>query len=125
MLGLGKKRSRYYSGDDGTRLKHLLVTYSQVLLEHNAKVYMAARDRKKAEGAIEELKGETGREALFLELNLANLASVRKAAESFLKWVNFLCCFTRIMLISFEDRRKNCMSFTTMRARSIIWFDCS
>ena len=125
MLGLGKKRSRYYSGDDGTRLKHLLVTYSQVLLEHNAKVYMAARDRKKAEVAIEELKKETGREALFLELNLANLASVRKAAESFLKWVWSSCCFTRSVLISFEDRRKNCTCSTITRARSIICFDCS
>ncbi|EPT02095.1 NAD-binding protein [Fomitopsis schrenkii] len=56
----------------------------RVLLEHNAKVYMASRDRKKAEAAIEELKKTTGREALFLELNLANLASVRKAAETFL-----------------------------------------
>ena len=45
---------------------------------------MAARDGKKAEAAIEELKEKTGREAFFLELNLANLASVRKAAEAFL-----------------------------------------
>lgn len=51
---------------------------------------MASRDRKKAEAAIEELKKTTGREALFLELNLANLASVRKAAETFLTWVALL-----------------------------------
>ena len=56
----------------------------QVLLEHNAKVYLAARNRKDSAVAIEELKEKTGREALFLELNLANLASVKKAAETFL-----------------------------------------
>ena len=53
-------------------------------MEHNAKVYIAARNQKSAEAAIEELKEKTGRAALFLELDLANLASVRKAAESFL-----------------------------------------
>lgn len=56
----------------------------QVLLEHNAEVHIAARNQKSAEDAIEELREKTGREALFLELNLANLASVRKAAETFL-----------------------------------------
>ena len=56
----------------------------QVLLEHNAKVYIAARNRSQAETAIAELKASTGKEALFLELDLANLAAVRKAAEDFL-----------------------------------------
>ena len=57
--------------------------HTQVLLEHNARVYIAARDRKKSEAAIEELHEKTGGEAAFLELNLANLASVRRAAEEF------------------------------------------
>ncbi|KZT73289.1 NAD(P)-binding protein [Daedalea quercina L-15889] len=56
----------------------------KVLLERNAKVYMGARDEKKARVAIEELKEQTGKEAIFLELNLANLASVRKSADEFL-----------------------------------------
>ncbi|KAI0719007.1 NAD(P)-binding protein [Fomitopsis betulina] len=56
----------------------------KVLLEHNAKVYMAARDEKKARAAIKELKSKIGKEAIFLELNLANLASVKKSAEEFL-----------------------------------------
>ncbi|KAH9929833.1 NAD(P)-binding protein [Fomitopsis serialis] len=56
----------------------------RVLLEHNAKVYIGARDEKKARAAIEELREQTGNEAFFLELNLANLASVRKSAEEFL-----------------------------------------
>ncbi|EKM54541.1 uncharacterized protein PHACADRAFT_175061 [Phanerochaete carnosa HHB-10118-sp] len=57
---------------------------AKVLLQHNAKVYLAARTRAKAEAAIKDLKDATGRDAIFLELDLANLASVRKAAEEFL-----------------------------------------
>ncbi|KAG8901966.1 hypothetical protein FRB99_004984 [Tulasnella sp. 403] len=57
-------------------------TVKQLLLKH-ATVYMASRSRPKAESAIAELKAATGKEALFLELNLASLASVRRAAEEF------------------------------------------
>ncbi|PCH41871.1 NAD(P)-binding protein [Wolfiporia cocos MD-104 SS10] len=56
----------------------------KALLEHNAKVYMASRSKDKAEAAIRELKEQTGKEAIFLELDLSNLVSVRKAAEEFL-----------------------------------------
>ncbi|EPT03371.1 NAD-binding protein [Fomitopsis schrenkii] len=56
----------------------------KILMEHNAKVYMAARDENKARAAIEELKVKTGKEAIFLGLDLANLASVKKSAEEFL-----------------------------------------
>ena len=56
----------------------------QVLLQHKAKVYMAGRGREKAEAAIAELKALTGMEAIYLEIDLSNLASVRKAAEEFL-----------------------------------------
>ncbi|GBE80410.1 Uncharacterized oxidoreductase [Sparassis crispa] len=54
------------------------------LLEHNAKVYLAARNKDKAEAAIRDLKELTGKEAIFLELDLASFASVRKAAAEFL-----------------------------------------
>ncbi|TFY57558.1 hypothetical protein EVJ58_g6951 [Rhodofomes roseus] len=56
----------------------------KVLLQRNAKVYMASRSRQKAEAAIERLKTETGKEAIFLELDLGSLASVRRAASEFL-----------------------------------------
>ena len=55
------------------------------LLKHNAKVYMASRSQEKATAAIEKLKTETGKEALFLQLDLCSLAAVRKAAEQFLQ----------------------------------------
>ncbi|KAF5337982.1 hypothetical protein D9758_014324 [Tetrapyrgos nigripes] len=55
----------------------------KALLEHNAKIYLAARSRAKAEAAIEELRKETGREAIWLQLDLADLASVKTAAAEF------------------------------------------
>ncbi|KAH9919685.1 NAD-P-binding protein [Fomitopsis serialis] len=56
----------------------------KALLAHNAKVYMASRNQIKAQVAIDELKRETGREAIFLRLDLASLQSVKAAAQEFL-----------------------------------------
>ncbi|KAJ6459649.1 NAD-binding protein [Mycena sanguinolenta] len=59
-------------------------TVKQLLLK-NATVYLAARSPQKAKDAIEMLQADTGRAAIFLELDLADLSSVRRAAEAFLK----------------------------------------
>ncbi|KAJ7456003.1 NAD(P)-binding protein [Mycena galericulata] len=56
----------------------------KALLQHNAKVYIAARGREDTERVIQELNKKTGRTAIFVELDLADLASVRHAAEDFL-----------------------------------------
>ncbi|TBU29866.1 NAD(P)-binding protein [Dichomitus squalens] len=56
----------------------------KVLLQHGAKVYLAARSKDKALAAIENLRSETGNEAIFLEMDLTRLSSVKKAAEEFL-----------------------------------------
>ncbi|KAI0823262.1 NAD(P)-binding protein [Trametes gibbosa] len=56
----------------------------KVLLERNAKVYLAARSKSKAYAAIASLKEATGRDAVFVELDLSSLASVKKAAQGFL-----------------------------------------
>ncbi|KAJ7503700.1 NAD(P)-binding protein [Mycena galericulata] len=56
----------------------------KALLQHNAKVYLAARGREETEKVIDELKRATGQTAIFLELDLASLADVRRAAEEFL-----------------------------------------
>ncbi|EJF57870.1 NAD(P)-binding protein [Dichomitus squalens LYAD-421 SS1] len=56
----------------------------KALLQHNAKVYLAARSKNKAEKAINSLKEATGKEAIFVELDLSSLSSVKKAAEEFL-----------------------------------------
>ncbi|CEL51538.1 hypothetical protein RSOLAG1IB_00073 [Rhizoctonia solani AG-1 IB] len=56
----------------------------KALLNKNAKVYLAARSKSRADDAIEWLKAETnGKAPIFLELDLSSLDSVRKAAEEF------------------------------------------
>ncbi|EAU85783.2 hypothetical protein CC1G_15043 [Coprinopsis cinerea okayama7 len=56
---------------------------AKALLAHNAKVYVAARSETKAEETIRVLKELTGKEALFLKLDLGDLKSVKQAAEEF------------------------------------------
>ncbi|PIL34972.1 hypothetical protein GSI_02759 [Ganoderma sinense ZZ0214-1] len=56
----------------------------KALLQHNAKVYLAARSKEKAENAIASLKEATGKEAIFHELDLGSLSSVKKSADEFL-----------------------------------------
>ncbi|TBU37636.1 NAD(P)-binding protein [Dichomitus squalens] len=56
----------------------------KALLQHNAKVYLAARSKEKAEKAISSLKEATGKEAIFHELDLSDLAAVKKSAGHFL-----------------------------------------
>ena len=41
----------------------------------------------KANAAIAELKALTGKEAIFLQLDLADIQTVRKSAEDFLSYV--------------------------------------
>ncbi|KAG6890603.1 hypothetical protein C0995_006579 [Termitomyces sp. Mi166 len=57
----------------------------RALLAHNAKVYLAARNSDKAKAAIEDLRAQMGKDALFLKLDLADLRSVKAAAEEFVK----------------------------------------
>ncbi|KAF6760959.1 hypothetical protein DFP72DRAFT_881900 [Ephemerocybe angulata] len=60
---------------------------AKALLNHNAKVYLAAGDKTRAERAIKDLKEETGKEGVFLQLDLSDLPSVKRAAEEFSKSV--------------------------------------
>ncbi|KZV90299.1 NAD(P)-binding protein [Exidia glandulosa HHB12029] len=56
----------------------------KALLKKGGKVYMASRNETLAREAIEDLERETGRTAIFLKLDLADLASVKQAAEEFM-----------------------------------------
>ena len=69
------------------RLPSLLTSLflPQALLNHNATVYMFCRSRARAEAAIADLKTQTGREAHFVECDLGDLRSVKRAAEDFLR----------------------------------------
>jgi len=63
----------------------------KVLLTRGAKVYMAGRSQSKAEEAIEIIKAETGGKApVFLYLDLADLTTVKAAANEFLSKENRL-----------------------------------
>ena len=62
----------------------------------NAKVYLAARSAQKANEAIAELEKETGKRAIFLQLDLSDILAVRKSAQEFLSYVRsylLLFCF--------------------------------
>ena len=58
---------------------------AQALLTKNAKVYLATRNEDRAKAAIEDLKQTTGKEAIFLKLDLSSLGSIKAAAEEFLR----------------------------------------
>jgi len=58
-----------------------------VLLEKNAKVYLAARSEARAKAAIAELLAETGKEAIWLELDLSSFQSIERAAAEFHRFV--------------------------------------
>ncbi|KAL1671269.1 hypothetical protein EV122DRAFT_226867 [Schizophyllum commune] len=56
---------------------------AKALLEHNAKVYIGARSPSRAQEAIADLKNATGKQALFLKIDLGSLTSVKAAVEEF------------------------------------------
>ena len=56
----------------------------RALLQRNATVYMASRNRDAAFAAIKELKDDTGKAARFLHLDLISIHSIRRAAHEFL-----------------------------------------
>ncbi|KAJ7150178.1 NAD(P)-binding protein [Mycena filopes] len=58
----------------------------KALLQHDAKVYIAARNREKVQAAIDELEEMTGKRAEFLPLDLADLHAVKRGAEEFARY---------------------------------------
>ncbi|KAG6915146.1 hypothetical protein DXG01_013041 [Tephrocybe rancida] len=59
----------------------------KALLAHNAKVYMAGRSKEKCDIAIQDLKATTGKEAIFLKVDLADLPTIKAGAEEFRRGV--------------------------------------
>ena len=55
----------------------------QVLLQKNAKLYLAARNEGRAKAAIAELFAQTGKEAIWLKLDLSSFQSIESAAAEF------------------------------------------
>lgn len=56
---------------------------AQVLLGKNAKVYIAARNATTGEEAVQDLAKATGKTPIFLKIDLADLKSVKAAAEEY------------------------------------------
>ncbi len=97
----------------------MLNLFVQALLNHNAKVYLAARTATKANAAIADLKNDTGKEAIFLQLDLADITAVRKSAEEFLSCVLFPCITTESSLTILSVRRVSCIFLSITRKRLI------
>ncbi|KAF5309691.1 hypothetical protein D9611_014710 [Ephemerocybe angulata] len=86
MIEQGFPPKSKFSVDDIPDLTgQVVIVTAKALLSHNAKVYFAARDKTRAEQAIKDLKQETGKEGIFLQLDLSDLPSVKRAAEEFLR----------------------------------------
>jgi NAD(P)-dependent dehydrogenase (short-subunit alcohol dehydrogenase family) len=88
--------------------------FVQELLKHSAKVYLAARNATKGNAAIAELKNETGKEAIFLQLDLADLLAVRKSTAEFLSCVLF-SCLDQALLTILSGRRVSYTFLSIMR----------
>ncbi|KJA23089.1 hypothetical protein HYPSUDRAFT_40211 [Hypholoma sublateritium FD-334 SS-4] len=56
---------------------------AKALLAHNAKVYIATYNEEKSAKVISDLKAETGKEAIFLKLDLSDFKSIKAAADEF------------------------------------------
>ena len=71
---------------------------------------MASRSPEKAGKAIEELKKETGKEAIYLELDLAKYSSIHKAADEFLRQVLWFNLYLMMFSPSLQQRgRSSCL----------------
>lgn len=65
---------------------------AKVLLQHNAKVYIACRSAEKARTAVEDLKSATGKtddDLKVLSMDLSNLRTIKPAVDEFLRCVPF------------------------------------
>lgn len=75
---------------------------TKVLLQHNAKVYIACRSADKAKAAIEDLKALTGNSNVhILIMDLANLPTIKTGVADFLKWV------TLDPILAIADQKRN------------------
>ncbi|KAE9390057.1 NAD(P)-binding protein [Gymnopus androsaceus JB14] len=76
------------------------------LLLKGCTVWLAARSQSKAEEAIAELKKETGKEALYLSLDLSDLKAVKESAENFKRQstaLHILICNAGVMVPPVEQ----------------------
>ena len=80
---LARIRQRYPYLDRSRGLADNRAT--QALLYHNATVYVASSNIPKAEHTVTELKNETGKNPIFLHLDLGDRGNCQSAAQVFLR----------------------------------------
>jgi NADP-dependent 3-hydroxy acid dehydrogenase YdfG len=76
-------------------------------------VYIGARSQARAEEAISKLKELTGKEALFLKLDLGDLKAVKAAAEEFLRYASSLLILAMHLIFN-TAKKRSCMYCLTM-----------
>jgi hypothetical protein len=77
-------------------------------------VYIGARNQTKSEEAIKSLKELTGKEAIFLKLDLADLRAVKGAAEEFSRYsASLYGLWIRSYSLKIA-KNTSCISFTIM-----------
>lgn len=84
-------------------------------MARNAKVYIAARSQEKTEAAIKDLKDQTGKEAIWLKLDLSDLNAVKAAAEEFLRYGTNAIFEISVLISQIIAKKLNCTSSITMR----------
>jgi hypothetical protein len=77
---------------------------------------MANRSIEKSEAAIKKLNDETGKDAIFLKLDLASLKSVKAAAEEFIRSVSrtTLSYFRHLTHACLAKKRNSMFYLTTV-----------
>ena len=79
-------------------------------------MYIGARSPSRAQEAIADLKNATGKQALFLMIDLGSLTSVKAAVEEFQRYVQyFLSACLGMYLRHAPARRLSCMLCSTTR----------
>lgn len=83
--GIGKEAAKVHSLFQPARQRTHTFTHlpRQVLLSKNATVYIAARNSTTGEQAVKELMQATGKAPIFLQVDLADLKSIKAAAQEF------------------------------------------
>ena len=88
-------------------------------------MYLAARSEARAKAAIAELLAETGKEAIWLELDLSSLQSVERAAVEFHRY-GVVIQFPSLRADprqSLEARKSNYIFYSTMRTNDHVRVD--
>ena len=81
-------------------------------------MYIGARSQAKAEEAINKLRELTGKDALFLKLDLGDLKAVKATAEEFLRYASSVLIPAMHLIFNTAKKRSCIYSLTMGMSRS-------